>query len=82
MNADELKETTMDATKRVLKQVTIEDAVYADQVFDMLMGSDVAPRKSFIQANAKNAEIDINKNPPIRRIFIYCNSFFKKDCSS
>ena len=59
MNADELKETTMDATKRVLKQVTIEDAVYADQVFDMLMGSDVAPRKSFIQANAKNAEIDI-----------------------
>ncbi len=59
MNAEELRETTMDPTKRVLKQVNIEDATYADQVFDMLMGSDVAPRKSFIQANAKEAELDI-----------------------
>jgi DNA gyrase subunit B len=59
MNADELKETTMDATKRVLKQVSIHDAEEANHVFDMLMGSDVAPRKSFIQSYAKEANIDI-----------------------
>ncbi|OGI72138.1 DNA topoisomerase IV subunit B [Candidatus Nomurabacteria bacterium RIFCSPHIGHO2_02_FULL_38_15] len=59
MNADELKETTMDATKRVLKQVSIHDAEEANHVFDMLMGSDVAPRKSFIQSYAKQANIDI-----------------------
>ena len=58
MNADELGETTMDATKRVLKQVTIEDAEEADKVIDILMGSEVAPRKSFIQSNAKKANID------------------------
>jgi len=58
MNADELGETTMDATKRVLKQVTIEDAEEADKVIDILMGSEVAPRKSFIQSNAKKARID------------------------
>ncbi len=59
MNAEELGETTMDATKRVLKQVTIEDAEEADKVIDILMGSEVAPRKSFIQSNAKTANIDI-----------------------
>src|SRR3989338_7182706 len=59
MNADELKETTMDATKRVLKQVSIHDAEEANHVFDMLMGSDVAPRKSFIQSYAKQANIYI-----------------------
>lgn len=59
MNADELKETTMSAQNRVLKRVTIEDAVMADQVFDMLMGTDVPARKSFITSNAKMAEIDI-----------------------
>ncbi|MCA9356271.1 type IIA DNA topoisomerase subunit B [Candidatus Nomurabacteria bacterium] len=59
MNAEELWETTMDPEKRILKQVSIIDAEDADQVFDMLMGSDVAPRKSFIQSNAKMAEIDI-----------------------
>lgn len=59
MNAEELGETTMDASKRVLKQVTIEDAEEADKVIDILMGSEVAPRKSFIQSNAKKANIDI-----------------------
>jgi len=58
MNADELGETTMDASRRVLKQVTIEDAEEADKVIDILMGSEVAPRKSFIQSNAKKANID------------------------
>ncbi len=59
MNADELWETTMDPDRRILLQVAIEDAAEADRVFDMLMGSDVAPRKSFIQTHAKTAEIDI-----------------------
>ena len=59
MNAEELWETTMDPKARVLKQVRVEDAEMADKIFDMLMGSDVAPRKSFIQANAKYARLDI-----------------------
>ncbi|MEY4440889.1 MAG: gyrase subunit gyrase subunit protein [Candidatus Parcubacteria bacterium] len=59
MNAEELKETTMDANNRVLKQVTVDDAVLADQVFDMLMGTDVPARKSYIVSNAKNANIDV-----------------------
>ena len=59
MNADELKETTMDATKRVLLQVTIEDAQEADKIFDMLMGTDVSARKSFIQSHAHEATLDI-----------------------
>lgn len=58
MNAEELKETTMDQSKRILKQVTIDDAEEANRVFDMLMGTDVAPRKSFIQSYAKEANID------------------------
>ena len=59
MNADELWETTMDPVRRILKQVTVEDAVEADKVFDMLMGDDVPSRKSFIQSNAKMANLDI-----------------------
>ena len=59
MNADELYETTMDKEKRLLKQVTIEDAARADAIFDTLMGSEVAPRKSFIVANAQMAELDV-----------------------
>jgi DNA gyrase subunit B len=59
MNPEELWETTMDSARRVLKQVTIDDASAADQVFDTLMGVEVAPRKSFIQTHAKMAELDI-----------------------
>lgn len=59
MNAEELWETTMDPSKRILKQVNIADGAEADKVFDMLMGSDVLPRKSFIQTHAKLAELDI-----------------------
>jgi DNA gyrase subunit B len=59
MNAEELWETTMDPIRRILKQVTIEDAQDADKVFDMLMGTDVPARKSFIQSNARKATIDI-----------------------
>jgi DNA gyrase/topoisomerase IV subunit B len=59
MNADELWETTMDPEKRILKQVTVEDGQEADKVFDMLMGDDVPARKSFIQSNAKLANLDI-----------------------
>ncbi len=59
MNAEELWETTMQPENRLLKQVTIEDAQEADKVFDILMGTDVASRKSFIQSNAQNATLDI-----------------------
>lgn len=59
MNAEELWETTMDPARRILKKVTINDAQEADKVFDILMGTDVPARKSFIQSNAKNATIDI-----------------------
>jgi DNA gyrase subunit B len=54
MNANELSETTMDATRRVLRQVTLEDAAAADEVFAVLMGEDVESRRSFIQRNAKD----------------------------
>jgi len=56
MNASQLWETTMDPKTRVLKKVTIEDAERADEVFDILMGSDVAPRKRFIQTHAKTVK--------------------------
>jgi len=59
MNAEELWETTMNPAHRVLKQVNIEDGVMADKVFDILMGTDVPSRKSFIQSNAKMANLDI-----------------------
>ncbi len=59
MNAEELWETTMDPARRILKQVTINDAVAADKVFDILMGTDVPARKSFIQSNATKATLDI-----------------------
>ena len=59
MNPEELWETTMDPAHRIIKKVDIEDAEEANKVFDILMGSEVPPRKSFIQSNAKLAEIDI-----------------------
>jgi len=59
MNPDELKETTMDPFKRVLKIVSIDEAEDADRVFEMLMGNEVGPRKSFIQTYAKQANLDI-----------------------
>jgi DNA gyrase subunit B len=59
MNAEELWETTMDPAKRVLKQVSVVDAENANKVIDMLMGSEVPPRKSFIQSHAKMANLDI-----------------------
>ena len=59
MNSEELWETTMDPARRILLQVGIEDAQEADMVFDMLMGTDVPARKSFIQSHAKEATLDI-----------------------
>ncbi len=58
MDASELKETTMDPERRILKQVTINDAAEADRIFSMLMGEDVAPRRDFIESNAVYATID------------------------
>jgi DNA gyrase subunit B len=59
MNPQQLWETTMDPTTRTLLQVTIEDAAKADEIFDILMGSDVPSRKRFIQTHAKSATIDL-----------------------
>jgi len=59
MNPEELWETTMDPNNRVLKQVNIDDAVEADKIFDILMGTDVPSRKNFIQTNAKKANVDV-----------------------
>ncbi|MDB5264460.1 MAG: gyrB [Parcubacteria group bacterium] len=59
MNPEELWETTMNPKNRVLKRVTVEDAGEADRIFDILMGTDVASRKSFIQSNAKMATLDV-----------------------
>lgn len=59
MNAEQLWETTMNPETRVLKKVSIEDLMIANEIFDALMGSDVAPRKEFIRDNARFAEISV-----------------------
>ena len=56
MNAQQLWETTMDPQTRLMKVVTVEDAGHANDVFETLMGAEVAPRKKFIQTNAKNVQ--------------------------
>ncbi|MDE5539876.1 MAG: hypothetical protein K2J20_05265, partial [Bacilli bacterium] len=60
MDAEELNETTMDINKRVLRQITVDDAVAADEIFTKLMGEEVEPRREFIETNAtyvKNLDI-------------------------
>ncbi len=58
MNAEQLWDTTMNPENRTLRQVTIENAAECDQIFSMLMGDDVPPRREFIEKNAKYAKID------------------------
>jgi len=59
MNAEQLWQTTMDPDQRTLRQVTIENAAECDRIFSMLMGDEVAPRREFIERNAKYAKIDV-----------------------
>jgi len=56
MNPEQLWETTMNPDNRVLLKVTMRDAAEADEIFDILMGSDVPPRKKFIQTHAKDVK--------------------------
>ena len=59
MTAEQLWETTMNPATRTLLEVNVEDAAKADETFQMLMGDEVPPRKAFIQAHAKNANLDV-----------------------
>ncbi len=59
MNAEQLWETTMDPSRRTLRQVTIENSAEADRIFSMLMGEDVPPRREFIEKNAVYAKLDV-----------------------
>ena len=56
MDAEELNETTMDINKRVLRQITVDDTIAADEIFSKLMGEEVDPRREFIAENAQFAE--------------------------
>jgi len=56
MNPDQLWNTTMDPAQRKMKKITVEDAEQADEIFDILMGDEVAPRKKFIQTHAKSVK--------------------------
>ena len=58
MSDHQLWETTMNPENRTLKQITIDNAAEADQIFSMLMGEDVGPRREFIEENATYANID------------------------
>ena len=66
MNPDQLWETTLNPANRILLQVSIEDAQEADKIFDVLMGSEVMPRRKFIQAHAKSVQ-NIDIQYPIER---------------
>ena len=59
MDAEQLWDTTMDYTKRTLVQITMDDATAADEIFTILMGDKVPPRKKFIEENAKYATLDV-----------------------
>jgi DNA gyrase subunit B len=56
MNAEELRVTTMDREHRILRQVTLDDAAQADELFSILMGEKVGPRKDFIKTEARKVQ--------------------------
>ena len=58
MSAEQLRDTTMDPGRRLLRQITIDNAAEAERTFSMLMGDDVPPRREFIERNAHYANID------------------------
>jgi DNA gyrase subunit B len=58
MNPEQLWNTTMDPDQRLMKLVTVNEAEAADKIFDILMGSEVAPRKKFIQVNAASLDLE------------------------
>jgi DNA gyrase subunit B len=59
MNPEQLWTTTMDPATRVLLRVTIDDVLEASETFEMLMGTEVPPRREFIEDNAHNAQLDL-----------------------